>query len=409
MTHDHSARLLMLVGLLPWFATPVLAQEVGAYYGGLSVGQSRAFFDEPGISNRLLPPGVASTGLSVDDRDFAYRVFGGYQFHPNFAVEAGYFDLGKTGFAASTSPPGSLDANLKLRGLHLDLVGRMPIVGQLSAIARVGAQYALAQERLVGTGAVSVADSDPQGHGTHYKVGFGLQYEVSPSFIVRGEAERYRVSDALGNHGNVNLLSVSLVFPFGQTGAAPTRTSERAEPAARQAPPPPVEARRSAPAAVVAEPPAPLQQEPPAAAAPLPRDVAIVVPMTAPARRTDAAPTTQFMFDRSDVGPEGRTALDTFTKSLGGSAFDVITVEGHTDRLGTPAYNQALSLRRAQSVKAYLVRAARLDPAKISATGRGASGPVTRAGDCTGNAPSAALIECLQSDRRVELAVRGVR
>ena len=49
MTPDHTAKLLMLVGLLPLFAAPVLAQEVGAYYGGLSAGQSRAFFDEPGI------------------------------------------------------------------------------------------------------------------------------------------------------------------------------------------------------------------------------------------------------------------------------------------------------------------------------------------------------------------------
>lgn len=410
MTSRHVASLSVLAGLLPFIAAPALAQDVGSYYAGVSGGQSRADFDERGIVSSIIPPGAGITGLSANPRDFAYRVFGGYQFHPNFAFEAGYFDLGRSTFFASTSPPGSLDASLRLRGISADLVGRLPLAGSLSAIARVGAQYAMARENFSGTGVVGVSDTSPQDRSLNYKLGVGLQYEVNPSLLVRGEAERYRMSDGVGNTGNVNVFSVSLVIPFGgsknavQTSSVPVGQSTIAPVA--------VSPRRPTPEPVVVSIPTPA-----------PTPVETTVPSTPPAALVisesknapptgsvaDTRPTAHFAFDRAAVGPEGRATLDGFTRALGGSSFDVITVEGHADRIGSPAYNRALSLRRAESVKAYLVDTARLDPGKISTVGRGATGPVTRPTDCMGTAPSPELIECLNPDRRVEVAVRGVR
>jgi OmpA-OmpF porin, OOP family len=407
MTHRHVASLSMLAGLLPLIAAPAFAQDVGAYYAGAAVGQSRTDFDERGIASSILPPGTGITGLSTDNRDFAYRVFGGYQFHSNFAVEAGYFDLGKSGFTASTSPPGSLDASLKLRGVAVDLVGRLPIMGSLSAIGRIGAQYAVARERFSGVG---VGETSPHDRSLNYKLGVGLQYALTPALLVRGEAERYRMSDGVGNTGNVNVFSVSLVIPFGGSSNALRSTSV---PVGSPSPAPvAISPRRSVPAPVAVAIAAP-ETAPTTASAPPPASANLVIGETVPVQpvghRADASPTTHFAFDRSAVGPEGQAALDGFTRSLGGASFDVITVEGHTDRIGSPVYNRALSLRRAESVKAYLVESARLDPAKIATQGRGATGPVTRASDCPGTARSAALIECLRADRRVELAVRGVR
>ena len=62
--------------------------------------------------------------------------------------------------------------------------------------------------------------------------------------------------------------------------------------------------------------------------------------------------------------------LDAFAKELAGTQFDVITVEGHTDRLGKHAYNQKLSSKRAEAVKSYLVSSGGVDAAKISAVGK---------------------------------------
>jgi OOP family OmpA-OmpF porin len=87
----------------------------------------------------------------------------------------------------------------------------------------------------------------------------------------------------------------------------------------------------------------------------------------------------------------------------------MVTVEGHTDRLGTPDYNQRLSQERADAVKAYLVSTGKVDPMKITAVGKGESNPVTSPEACRGAAATAALIACLQPDRRVEIEVSGTR
>ena len=388
MTPIKTLRLLSLAGLGSLLAASSFAQEGGYYYGGLSIGQSRAKIDEPRISASLLGSGLTTTSMTRDESDTAYKLFGGYQFNRNFALEAGYFNLGKFGFTSTTVPTGTLDGRIKLQGVNLDLVGTLPLTERLSAIGRVGAQYASARDTFRGTGAVQVLNPNPSAKGTHYKAGVGLQYELSPSFLVRAEAERYRINDAVGNRGDVNLYSVSLVFPFGRTPAAAPRPVAAA---AYVAPPPPVAAPPPPPPVVAAAPPAPV------VAAPVAR------------RRVSFAADSLFTFDQSVVRPEGRVALDKFAQELKGAEFDVVSVEGHTDRLGSTAYNQRLSTQRAEAVKAYLVSSSGLAAAKVSAVGKGEAAPVTKPVDCKGNKQSPMLIACLQPDRRVEVEVTGTR
>ena len=107
--------------------------------------------------------------------------------------------------------------------------------------------------------------------------------------------------------------------------------------------------------------------------------------------------------------PDGKAALDTFASELRGTRFNTIVVEGNTDRLGSDAYNQKLSEQRAQSVKAYLTNTSGIDGSRISAVGKGETNPVTKPGDCKGNKATAALIACLQPDRRVDVEVVGER
>ena len=114
-----------------------------------------------------------------------------------------------------------------------------------------------------------------------------------------------------------------------------------------------------------------------------------------------------FTFDKVVVRPEGRIALDKFAQELRGTKFDVIVGEGHTDRIGSAAYNQRLSAQRAEAVKAYLIISAGLLSQKISVVGKGETAPETK--DCVGNKPNPKLIACLQPDRRVEVEVTGTR
>lgn len=390
MNKTHALHVIGLAGLgslMTLVCGPARAQEGGYFYGGASLGQSRARIDEDRIRSSLANAGLAMTSMTRDERDTGYKVFGGYQLNRNVAIEGGYFNLGKFGFTSTTTPAGTLNGQIKLQGLNLDLVGTLPLAGRLSAIGRIGAQYASARDTFSGGGAVTALNQNPSKRAANYKFGAGLQYEISPAFLVRAEAERYRINDAVGNHGDVDLFSVSLVIPFGRTP-------------------------REAPRALAA--PAPVEAAPAPASAPAP-PVAIAaapvaaVPLPPERRRVRFAADSLFAFDRADVKPEGRQALDQFSKELAGTRYDVITVEGHTDRLGTSAYNEKLSARRAESVKAYLVGPGGIDSTKVSATGKGESTPVTTPGDCKGDKQTARLIACLQADRRVEVEVTGTR
>ena len=204
-----------------------LAEEAGHYYGGLGIGQSQSKIDDERISKSLISSGFTTTTMTHDTQDGAYKVFGGYQFSPYWAVEAGYFNLGQFGFKSTTTPTGSLDGHIKIDGLNLDMVGTMPINNQLSLLGRLGIQNARARDAFTTTGGVSVNDASPSKTQANYKAGFGFSYQFSPSMALRGELERYRVNDAVGNTGDINVASLSLVFPFGRTAEPAPKVVER--------------------------------------------------------------------------------------------------------------------------------------------------------------------------------------
>lgn len=367
-------RPLGLAALASLLAAPAVAQEAGYVYSGLSVGQSRARIDDERITANLLGAGLTTRSMSLNESDAAFKVFGGYQFNRNWALEGGYFNLGKFGYTSTTVPAGTLKGQIKLQGLNLDVVGTLPLSERFSVIGRAGLQYAEARDSFTGTGAIQVLSRNPTKRDTNYKLGVGLQYEVNPSFFVRGEAERYRINDAVGNRGDINVFSVTLVFPLGRTPA-----------------------------------PAPRPVEAYTAPAPTPAVVAPAPPAPAAIRRATFSADSLFGFDQSTLRPEGRAALDEFTTKVQVGNFEQIRVEGHTDRLGSSLYNEKLSLQRAESVKGYLAQTGGIDPSKISTVGKGEMEPVTKPADCKGNAPTPALIACLQPDRRVEVGVQVVR
>lgn len=379
-------RLLTLASLGPMMVLPSFAQSSPYFYGGVGAGRAGVMIEEMDITNEQVPLGVRSDSIARDDRDTTYKIFGGYQFNRNVAIEAGYFNLGKFSWDSTTVPAGNLHGQVQFQGMNLDLVGTAPITERFSMLGRVGAAWTRTRGEYTATGAAGpVLNPTPSDRAVNLKLGAGLQYDFAPGFIMRGEFESYRVSDALDRRGRVNAVTVSLVFPFGRTAAPAPRMA--AAPA-YVAPPAPMPA--PAPAVVAAPPP------PPPAPAPMPRRVTL-------------SAESLFGFDRAALRPEGTAALDTFARELEGTSYDVVTVEGHTDRLGSPAYNQKLSMQRADTVKTYLVTNGRVDASRITAVGKGETMPVTKPEDCKGQKQTAALIACLQPDRRVEIEVTGTK
>lgn len=365
-----------------------LAQDTHHYYGGISAGTSRTDSNPASLTQSLLP-GVTTLDTSIDKQDTAYKIFGGYQFNRNLALEAGYFNLGRNSFGASTSPAGSLSGETKVHGLNLDLVGTLPLTQRFSAQARIGAQHAWSRSHFSGTGAAAALGSS-KSDDTNMKVGLGMQYEISPAFWIRGEVERYRIEDAAGTRNNVTVASMSLIIPFGRV--TPTRVVSATNAPAYVAP-------------LVTTAPTPAPTPAPVLAPPV---AAITPEPAAPVRqRVTLSADTLFGFDQSRVQPS--TALNELRNEVMSTRVESIRVEGHTDRMGSEAYNQQLSVERAEAVKTYLVVVGGQDPMKITTSGKGESQPVTRATDCPDQMPRNQRIACLQPDRRVEVEVTGNR
>jgi OmpA-OmpF porin, OOP family len=356
-----------------------MAEDLG-WYGGANIGRSAATIDDPRITSGLASGGLATSSISDRDRSTGFKLYGGYQFHRNFALEGGYFDLGKFGYTANTVPAGTLDGNIKLKGFNLDAVGILPFNERFSALGRVGLNYAKASDSFTGTGAVNVTNPNPSKSGTNYKVGLGLQYAFTDALGLRAEVERYRVNDAVGNKGHVDLFSVGLVYRFGG----------KTQPVSRVATPAYV---------AVAPEPAPVVVAPPPPPPP---------PAPAPPMKVTFSADSLFDFDKANLKPAGRQQLDKFTADLKGVKYNAVAVTGHTDRIGAQAYNLKLSTRRADAVKAYLVESG-IPATAIAVKGVNGADPVTKPEDCKGSKPTAKLITCLQPDRRVEVEVSGTR
>jgi len=130
-------------------------------------------------------------------------------------------------------------------------------------------------------------------------------------------------------------------------------------------------------------------------------------PVAAPKKPAiiNLASTELFEFNKATLTADARAKLDAEVisklKDLGDIRY--VNVNGHADRLGSPGYNQRLSEKRAEAVRAYLVSKG-ADSAKVEVFGFGKTLPVK---SCPDENKRAALIECLGPNRRVVVEVQG--
>lgn len=359
-------------------SSPFVAEAVepGWYLGG-SIGQSRAKIDDARITSSLLGGGATTSSISKDKRGLGYKVFGGYQYNQYISLEGGYFDLGQFGYTATTAAPnaGTVTGKLKLKGVNLDLVGFLPLFEKLSLMGRVGVTYARTRDTFTTTGALTVADPNPSKSDANYKLGLGLEYDIIKALGVRIEAERYRINDAVGNRGDIDLYTAGLVYRFGTSTPAPREEASEPEPVQM-----------------------------------------VVVPKIVPLKKVSFSTDSLFIFDSAVINPADKRGLDELAEDLKSTNFEIIHVSGYTDRIGSHAYNMALSSERAEAVRDYLVKTAGIPAGKIEARGMGEASPVTKAGECKGditettaNDAARALKLCLAPDRRVEVEVHATQ
>jgi OOP family OmpA-OmpF porin len=165
--------------------------------------------------------------------------------------------------------------------------------------------------------------------------------------------------------------------------------------------PAPAVAPRAAPVVVAPPPPPPPA---PVVAAPKPAPAPAPAPVPAKPRVVTFSAGDLFAFNSAVLTPKARAGLDQSVvrpvKAM--SALRAVKIDGHTDRLGNEKHNQALSEKRAESVKAYLASQG-IDGSRIQTAGYGASQPVKSCDQKNRKA----LIECLAPNRRVVVEIEG--
>lgn len=138
---------------------------------------------------------------------------------------------------------------------------------------------------------------------------------------------------------------------------------------------------------------------PPAAVTPAaPAPAAPPAPPAVAASKVTFAADAFFDFDKAVLKPEGRAKLDDLVSKIRDVNLEVIIAVGHTDSIGTDAYNQRLSVRRAEAVKAYLVSKG-IERNRVYTEGKGEKQPVESNKTAAGRA----------KNRRVEIEVVGTR
>lgn len=171
------------------------AQPTGAgFYGGLGAGVGHTDINGSGIAG------------STDKKDGVWKLFGGYQFNRYIAAEGGYVDLGKASIAG---PQGS--AATDSNAWQVSAVGSMPLNPQFALTGKLG----LARTATDGGGSINGVAFAGSDHHTAPTYGLGMRYDISKAVGVRGEWERFRLSNAgFGGKSDADVFTINALFKF---------------------------------------------------------------------------------------------------------------------------------------------------------------------------------------------------
>lgn len=181
-----SAALFALVAI----STPALSQQDTGWYAGFGIGQ--AMHDVQ-----------CAAGESCDDKDTAFKIFGGYQFNTYFGVEVGYTDLGK----ATITDAGGV-TKFEVAGFEVVGVGTLPINQQFAVYGKLGF---FRWDLDASAPGISIGET-----GTDLTYGIGVRYYFTKNLAVRAEWQRYNDigNDATTGKSDSDFIGVGLVFKF---------------------------------------------------------------------------------------------------------------------------------------------------------------------------------------------------
>jgi len=150
---------------------------------------------------------------SADDSDTGFKIFGGYQFNPNFAVEVGYYDLGEAKISGTDSFLGSTTGTFEASGFNVAVVGSLPLGERFELMAKAGI-FRWDLDFNVSSSVFGSGSASETGFGPMF--GIGGAFNFTKNLGVRVEYEKFLDmgdEDTTGQ-SDVDFLSASLIFRF---------------------------------------------------------------------------------------------------------------------------------------------------------------------------------------------------
>lgn len=198
--------------LLLLAAAPAMAE--GMYVVG-AVGATNLKVNKGDVDAVLVSAGATGVNSTADKSDTGYKLQLGYKLNNNWAVEGGYFDLGKYTYQA-TYTGGAATMSAKARGVNLDVVGSASVTDSVTVFARLGIAHARVKVDVAATGPGGSASGSPSSTKARPHYGVGATYNFNRQMGVRFELEEY---NKIGNEnstgrGSVDMISVGLVAAF---------------------------------------------------------------------------------------------------------------------------------------------------------------------------------------------------
>ena len=174
------------------------AQDAG-YYMGASAGQSKTDIDQAPFA------ALGATITRNDEKDSAFRIFGGYQYSKNLAVEVGYIDLG-TYSVSGTIGALPFTASGDVTGFSISGVGTVPLTEKLSLLGSVG----FLSSKVNASATVATSSGIARSRQSDYTAGIGMKYGLTKNIAARLEANYY----GLNNNGSAQMYSLGLQYKF---------------------------------------------------------------------------------------------------------------------------------------------------------------------------------------------------
>jgi len=173
-------------------AAPAMAQP----YLGFGVGKSD--YDRGNAVPDLITSG------SFDGKDTGFKIFGGYQFNPHFAVELAYVDLGKASYSGNFGAVPVTGGSLETWGLNVSAVGILPLSPSFELFGKIGLFGWESKARDITGGLPFSGTADD----ADVSFGLGMAFNIAKNVSIRAEWERFKAVD------DIDLLSLGLAFKF---------------------------------------------------------------------------------------------------------------------------------------------------------------------------------------------------